>query len=378
MRDTDIKQVLQKAQELKALFILGQRVIPFLEEIFRFIEEISPLLDVINTSIEDNISKMPKASMQLSKVSEATELATTEIMDTLDVLVLKSNTISKNLKSLNTFISNSSSPADAETSPDQAKEYIMESEALLNDIREDTNTIIMALQIQDITSQQLAAVNNLLETVQKRLSDMLGQFRGEELDPLLRNDTNVHGSPTNVSTLHRNIAFDANAIDSLDRSGGQNRQDHVDSIFASGHTTQAHNTIQQDAPTKSSQDDIDALFGGGQTPPSFTPEQKDSGIEDTGATSAKSSQDDIDALFGGGGQAHPSLAPERKDSDIEDGGAASQDDIDALFGNSAGITDSSPSDNTTNSSPNNATHEADDNDDDVSQNDIDSLFGNPT
>ena len=94
MRDIDIQQLFQKVQELKALFIIGQRVVPFLEEIFRFIEEIFPLLNVINTSLADNLQKMPKASMQLSKVSEATELATTEIMDTLDGLVSKSFTIS--------------------------------------------------------------------------------------------------------------------------------------------------------------------------------------------------------------------------------------------------------------------------------------------
>lgn len=338
MRDIDIKQVLQKAQELKALFILGQRVIPFLEEIFRFIEEISPLLDVINTSIEDNLSKMPKASIQLSKVSEATELATTEIMDTLDVLVSKSLTISKNLKSLNTFIDSTPTTEGAEVSPEQAKNYIAESETLLNDIREDTNTIIMALQIQDITSQQLAAVNNLLETVQKRLSDMLGQFRGSELDPLLR-DSNIHlESPTNVSTLHREIAFDANAIDSLSRTGGQNRQDHVDSIFAAG-PGQTQSTTEQSPPPVSSQDDIDALFSGGQVPPAST----------------------------------------QKSTNVQDNKAASQDDIDALFGNSGGASAAPPSSNTTNtSSPNNAVHGLDGGDDDVSQDDIDSLFGNPT
>jgi large-conductance mechanosensitive channel len=75
MKEMDIQSLLKKAEELKALFVLGQRVIPFLEEIFKFFNEIKPLLDDINKSIVDNLQKMPKASKQLSKVTEATELA---------------------------------------------------------------------------------------------------------------------------------------------------------------------------------------------------------------------------------------------------------------------------------------------------------------
>ena len=58
----DINLLLRKADELKALFILGQRVIPFLEEIFLFVNEIKPLLDDINSSIEENLRKIGRAS----------------------------------------------------------------------------------------------------------------------------------------------------------------------------------------------------------------------------------------------------------------------------------------------------------------------------
>ena len=54
MKDMDIKSFLQKAEELKALFVLGHRVIPFLEEIFIFVEEITPLLEEINFSIQES------------------------------------------------------------------------------------------------------------------------------------------------------------------------------------------------------------------------------------------------------------------------------------------------------------------------------------
>ena len=74
MKDKDLSVLLKKTDELRALFVLGQRVLPFLEEIFMFVSEIKPLLDDINHSIEENLKKMPNVSKQLSKVTEATEL----------------------------------------------------------------------------------------------------------------------------------------------------------------------------------------------------------------------------------------------------------------------------------------------------------------
>lgn len=364
MRDIDIKQLLQKSQELKALFVLGQRVIPFLEEMFRFIEEISPILDVINTSIEDNLQKMPKASMQLSKVSEATELATTEIMDTLDGLVLKSNTISTNLRGLSGQVG-----AQATQDSATAEATITQSEQLLNSIREDANTIIMALQIQDITSQQLAAVNHLLETVQKRLSEIMKEFREPDLESPAAESASK--SPNNVSQLHRNIAFDTNAIDSLNKSHGTTRQDKVDSIFNGSDSARK----KEESNAVSSQDDIDALFGA----PVQNKKANDTGV---------SSQDDIDALFGTPAAQHKKTddtgVSSQNDIDAlfgapaqnkkaDDTGVSSQDDIDALFGASGKPTPSTPA--ATSPPKKDTSHSGSSG---VSQDDIDALFNNPT
>lgn len=56
-KELDIRELLQKSEELKALFVLGQRVIPFLEEIFLFIKDTSPLIQDISVSIKDNLKK---------------------------------------------------------------------------------------------------------------------------------------------------------------------------------------------------------------------------------------------------------------------------------------------------------------------------------
>jgi hypothetical protein len=86
-----IAEILGKLGELRNLFVLGQRTLPFLEELFAFLEDISPLLDEINASMQDSTTvKIPRATSQLQSVSQATELATTEILDLIDAVLLKS------------------------------------------------------------------------------------------------------------------------------------------------------------------------------------------------------------------------------------------------------------------------------------------------
>ena len=58
MKEIDLDSFLQKSEELKALFVLGQRVIPFLEEILVFTKDIYPEIEEINKSIEDNLKKI--------------------------------------------------------------------------------------------------------------------------------------------------------------------------------------------------------------------------------------------------------------------------------------------------------------------------------
>jgi chemotaxis regulatin CheY-phosphate phosphatase CheZ len=370
MRVGEINDMLHKTEELKALFVFGQRVIPFLEEIFLFIREVTPLLENINTSIEENLSKMPKASQQLSNVTRATELATTEILDTLDGLSYKADVISSNLKQLlavqrqnaqeyekivaavGRLQLDETTPTDQKDSiyarltdairkvesrdggsssnfyvetiksavstlqpvkadqPQVSEELVANSDKLLESIRMDSTQIMMSLQVQDITSQQLAAVNSLLQTVQSRLSEILIHFRNTEIGELISVATATRPSKehavaddtaTHVATMHRTIAYDHDVGSALiDDPERQNRVDDIMSGFING-----------GAPSDNAgQDDIDALFGATPpTPPSPPPSGAGGGTE--------ASQNDVDVLFDSGGGS----------------GAPSQDDIDALFAN---------------------------------------------
>jgi len=310
MKDIDFDVLFRKAEELRALFIFGQRVIPFLEEIFHFVSDIKPLLDDINSSIQENLKKMPNASKQLTKVTEATEMATTEIMDIVDGLIYKSGIISSNLKRMKEL--NSSlydTPINlleiiykAVTEKKDVNEYIAQlSEAIkklkaaeggefdeiynstadmLSSIDNDSSSIMMSLQVQDITSQQIAAVNHLLETIQEKLGRILVKFQSSNVTEIVREKTQAER--TNISTLHRTIAFAPDAVDSI--SSKATRQDEVDALLLNHNLN--NDAINNDAVEEKKPATIEEK-----------PKTKDVFADNVDDTSYFS-QDDIDALFG--------------------------------------------------------------------------------
>ena len=277
MKEMDIQSLLSKAEELKALFVLGHRVIPFLEEIFKFFNEIKPLLDDINKSIVDNLKKMPKATNQLSKVTEATELATTEIMDIVDGIVYKTQVIHQNNHRISDYFNNMINSISDEDIKSEISKLFNNNDSLLDSIQNDSNDIMISLQIQDITSQQLAAVNHLLETVQSKLSSIISQFNAESLNTMSVKD-NDYQERTNISQMHRKIAFDPDAVDAI--SLKTSRQAEIDDYFDNFKNQQTNEkeetieevtnesinqpieeTIKEEEQEEISQDDIDALFG---------------------------------------------------------------------------------------------------------------------
>jgi hypothetical protein len=257
MKEKDITLLLQKADELRALFLLGQKVIPFLEEIFLFMRDIQPLFEEINHSIEENLKKMPNASASLTKVTEANELATTEILDIVDGIFYKAdllnesfknfdNSKSKNLenavKLLEVIYKGIEKKSNLETILPQLGKSISalkqdrESESrntfsdTLNSLRNDASSIMISLQVQDITSQQLAAVNHMLITVQDKLGAILNHFSNTDLTMIGKQAVDSsHDESVNISTMHRKIAFDPIAVESLDAS--LNRQDNIDDLI---------------------------------------------------------------------------------------------------------------------------------------------------
>ena len=279
--DIDISVVLKKTEDLRSLFHLGRKVIPFLDEIQILLRDLPPLLDEINASIAENVKKMPNATEQLSKVTQANEVATTEIMDFTDTISSNALKISKNLKKY--FEDSSAQQAKAvevlqlildsikagkdlspltpqiaeviatlvDASTTGNSETLAQNKALLNKISEDANAIMILLQVQDISAQQIASVNHTLKSIQQKLRGILINVQNSDFQAV---DASLlhHDSGTNVTMLHREISFDSQAIDTLDTHN--QRQQTADQLIK--HSQED----EKDSDTADTDIDIDSFF----------------------------------------------------------------------------------------------------------------------
>ena len=355
--------------ELKSIFVWGDQAVPFLEEMMQFIESLIPLIDEINLSISESTKRFPSAESQLNDVTKATELATNEILRLLEISLKDCGQISKSHKSTGEIIESFSASKAAlrseirtalsgadprihvlhaklwqqtEKLESQLKATNESDKQLLKTVKSNLNKIFMSLQVQDITTQQISAVNNVIQSIQSQLSnlhDRLNNIKKIDAPVFSLADAKDTESDTSESPL-RAIAetataeeqvtdeiiplesgqtFDANA--SYDRNRQRKKQKEADKMIemiSSGQMEFSENEQPQDAPVAADDNgpataepesaadmDIDALFGGGASSESST--SNDSGEE-------AASTDDIDKLF---------------DSN---GSSASNDDIDKLFG----------------------------------------------
>lgn len=251
MSTFNVNDILGKLNELRAVFVLGQRALPFIEEIFFFLKEVSPLLEEINSSMMDSALKMPHATSQLQHISLATKTATDEILDLIDVMLVKSQTFDGHLdqslsdvahirsldeRSLEILRSCLDEPTLA-----AVKEIIEERDlrlhsiegsvharrTLIDEIRSETNRITTSLQVQDITAQQIASVTHLLDSMRERMAQLLERLDAQK--------SSVRHSP--VLEVPQDAAFDPNA----EYDPSSERQRAVDQIVTAMHHGDADN-----------------------------------------------------------------------------------------------------------------------------------------
>jgi chemotaxis regulatin CheY-phosphate phosphatase CheZ len=215
-----------------------------------FMKDTVPLLEDINSSLVESTSKIPKASDQLSNISSATELATTEILDIVDAISIDMDKIEKAVKNVkskeeeklliwqkikNKLLSDAS-----------ANELIKQFEELdtfipvipglleiFQKVKNDVYNITLSLQVQDITSQQLAAVNHLIESVRTSLASLMTHL----------DDSEIKSFDNFYEDLPKGGTFDPNA----EFTRSTERQDAADVLISSMNN-------------KTSQDEIDKLF----------------------------------------------------------------------------------------------------------------------
>jgi hypothetical protein len=354
----NLKEMLNKANELRALFVFGQRVIPFLEEIFIFVNDIEPLLEEINVSIAENLKKMPTASNQLSKVTEATELATTEIMDILDNLSFKTDVIARNLntmreikdiqnqsvsklldilhkaiqsgENLNDYLPEISGILSLikESQSDKFDITISETKSILDSINLDSGSIMMSLQVQDITSQQLAAVNHLIGAVQDKLIKIIEKFETTNIDTLMSQEEKV-SSNSNVSKMHRAIAFDPDAVKTTAEK--DQMQSSVDDLInlhkAENEGNEVHESASQEAANEFFSGDFDIEALQNEIEQELANQNNSSTDNDSEDVANEVFQDQN--LKENGTSTEDSIIPDVEMDSLDE--PFSQDDIDALF-----------------------------------------------
>jgi chemotaxis regulatin CheY-phosphate phosphatase CheZ len=192
MNSDDLKLLLCKVEELKALLVFTERTIPFLEDVITFVRDIVPMMEDLRSSVEATAEKLPKASIQLDKVSTATEMATTEILNIVEGMMAKVEQIR------------------SETGGDHTR---------LASLQDDCTNIMIALQVQDITAQQIAAVNKLMQSVDEGLGRLMRHFT----------DVATERGDATYRTERLDIVFDSTA----EYGGVAERQRVADAVVAS-------------------------------------------------------------------------------------------------------------------------------------------------
>lgn len=247
---SNMSELFERLNDLKIVFRYGQKLIPIIQSLIDFMKETVPLLEDINTSISDSTNKIPKAKDQISNVTSQTELATTEILDIVDSIsndVEKVDKLIEDIKAkeeekkkawevIKKLIPHS---ADAEESIhrleslDAFASTVPYLEEVFGRIKNDVYRITLSLQVQDITSQQLAAVNHLIEAVRMKLSSLI-----------------IHLDETDISQVE-NVKLDIPESTTFDPDAvytkSTERQDAADILINSMNN-------------KTSQDEIDKLF----------------------------------------------------------------------------------------------------------------------
>ncbi len=173
------------------------------ESVIHALQKVIALLDRIKNTIQESSGKIPKAAVQLDTVTKATEMATVEILNVLDTMSQKIDGAEKSLGQL-----------AALALTDDTRKIVNDVSRSIQDVKEDTLNITMALQVQDITAQKIAAANHLIESVRMELLHELNHFQSAAVESL----------PKTAATLAQ--SFDKNA--SFVKS--QKHQEQIDKV----------------------------------------------------------------------------------------------------------------------------------------------------
>jgi chemotaxis regulatin CheY-phosphate phosphatase CheZ len=149
-----------------------------IRDFIEHVRSIVPLLEHVKISMEESSSKIPKASKQLNDVTSATESATVEILNVLEAITARIGETEKELEVVRQFVGRTNGTAESA----MAVKSVETIQRMLAETKDNSMNIAIALQVQDITSQQIAGVAHTIESIRLALGKALKRFDTPE-DP---------------------------------------------------------------------------------------------------------------------------------------------------------------------------------------------------
>lgn len=241
MKHEELAAVQKKVDELRAVLLFGKKALPFLEDIFAFVHDVIPVMGELKVSVEATSDKFPKASKQLDKVTHATEMASTEILNTLETMFAKleemmvhdsqiqqrsellaetSRDIEAGFNALDAGLTGQGQMTRMRNAWEKHRASLSLPEerslAALRSLQGNCTDIMMALQVQDITAQQIASVNRLMQSVDESLNKLMKHFA----------EVPASAIAEGYHHAHLDIPFD----DAADFFGSQDRQKAADAL----------------------------------------------------------------------------------------------------------------------------------------------------
>ena len=230
MQQAEVIRLINSFNAIKGYFDTTKKYMPQIAKLVVFIEEIIPLLEMIHENLHQSTSLIPNATEKLGKVTSATEMAAIEVMDIVDNVITRLNTMTENLDAIesNTDASNTESLSG----------QIGIIRAEIDGSQDDLFSIMNALQFQDITTQQINSISQTIDDVQHKLGDLLLGFREDGI------------SVTDI----KKTAYDPNA--EFDFGRAADSQKVADTLLSGEESAPSDKTVSETAGT-----DEEAVLG---------------------------------------------------------------------------------------------------------------------
>ena len=194
---------------------LHTRIQKVILELDSSINDIVQKFKELRNPLAETHEKVPKATVQLDKISEQTEAATHQMLDKVEQITQREEEVIQGLTELKDWAVKNQT-ADAGDMVDKLIEKA-------NTTVSDAYTIMNALQFQDITSQQMNYAAFLLEEVEGKLTQIVGVLHGEQ---------DVSEPPISKKDKKTRV-FDPHA----DMSDKKTDQSEVDSLISRSNNT---------------------------------------------------------------------------------------------------------------------------------------------